>query len=334
MARITKPQALLLVALHQHKHACMFSAAGFFGNQGQQHCTEQQTNNNSTAVEGSNPPPHNLAPMKAQLGASSNSRTLQHPPQLLQQQQRVCSSRRSAPHRQRAFNDRQTAVDSLEDLEIAVPVDQRPVNELSALKEAFLYKDVRHNRAGSRAACAVLAPHTLSLLLCAGNVAPQRLPWQAWPGVWGDICNCGSTHCKPDVSFQQGGVWTAASPVSRDAQQPAAVKCKRQTAESTSSPFSSSIWKLVGPPPTPTHTHRSGITVCLLLLLHALCLLLLLHALCLPAPADPQPLEFMLSATTGSLLVVSVLMLRIFLGWSYVQERLRSAAVPYEETGW
>jgi hypothetical protein len=30
-------------------------------------------------------------------------------------------------------------VDSLEDLEIAVPVDQRPVNELSALKEAFLY---------------------------------------------------------------------------------------------------------------------------------------------------------------------------------------------------
>jgi hypothetical protein len=30
-------------------------------------------------------------------------------------------------------------VDSLEDLEIAVPADQRPVNELSALKEAFLY---------------------------------------------------------------------------------------------------------------------------------------------------------------------------------------------------
>lgn len=53
--------------------------------------------------------------------------------------------RRGAPHRllqlSHAFgSDKQpTAVDSLEDLEIAVPVDQRPVNELSALKEAFLY---------------------------------------------------------------------------------------------------------------------------------------------------------------------------------------------------
>lgn len=55
---------------------------------------------------------------------------------------------------------------------------------------------------------------------------------------------------------------------------------------------------------------------------------------CLLVSANLQPLEFMLSATTGSLLVVSVLMLRIYLGWSYVQERLRSAAVPYEETGW
>jgi hypothetical protein len=47
-----------------------------------------------------------------------------------------------------------------------------------------------------------------------------------------------------------------------------------------------------------------------------------------------QPLEFALSATTGSLLVVAVLMLRIYLGYTYVDERLRSAAVPYEETGW
>jgi hypothetical protein len=41
-------------------------------------------------------------------------------------------------------NDKQpTAVDSLEDLEIAVPADQRPVNELASLKEAFLYNWVR-----------------------------------------------------------------------------------------------------------------------------------------------------------------------------------------------
>jgi hypothetical protein len=49
--------------------------------------------------------------------------------------------------------------------------------------------------------------------------------------------------------------------------------------------------------------------------------------------AAKQPLEFVLSASTGSLVVVAVLMLRIYLGWAYVQERLRSAAVPYEETG-
>lgn len=49
--------------------------------------------------------------------------------------------------------------------------------------------------------------------------------------------------------------------------------------------------------------------------------------------ANKQPLEFALSATTGSLVVVAILMLRIWLGWAYVQERLRSAAVPYEETG-
>ncbi len=47
-----------------------------------------------------------------------------------------------------------------------------------------------------------------------------------------------------------------------------------------------------------------------------------------------QPLEFVLSASVGSLLVVAVVVLRIYLGWSYVGERLLSAAVPYEETGW
>eukprot|EP00775_Hariotina_reticulata_P003658 gene3658-3919_t len=51
---------------------------------------------------------------------------------------------------------------------------------------------------------------------------------------------------------------------------------------------------------------------------------------------DPmkQPLEFFLSASTGSLLVVAIAMVRIYLGWSYVGDRLLSAAVPYEETGW
>jgi len=51
---------------------------------------------------------------------------------------------------------------------------------------------------------------------------------------------------------------------------------------------------------------------------------------------DPlaQPLEWALSAAVGSGFVVAVVVLRIYLGWSYVGERLLSAAVPYEETGW
>lgn len=45
-------------------------------------------------------------------------------------------------------------------------------------------------------------------------------------------------------------------------------------------------------------------------------------------------MEFILSASTGSMLVVAVAMIRIYLGWSYVGGRLLCAAVPYEETGW
>ncbi|KAG1680192.1 hypothetical protein FOA52_000305 [Chlamydomonas sp. UWO 241] len=47
-----------------------------------------------------------------------------------------------------------------------------------------------------------------------------------------------------------------------------------------------------------------------------------------------QPIEWILSATVGSLVVVALVVVRIFLGWSYVSERLLSAAYPYEETGW
>ena len=47
-----------------------------------------------------------------------------------------------------------------------------------------------------------------------------------------------------------------------------------------------------------------------------------------------QPAEFCLSAGLGSLLVVAVAVLRIYLGWAYVGDRLLSAAVEYEETGW
>lgn len=52
------------------------------------------------------------------------------------------------------------------------------------------------------------------------------------------------------------------------------------------------------------------------------------------SPALPQPLEFFLSASTGSLLVVAVAALRIFLAWKYVGDRLLTASLEYEETGW
>ena len=42
----------------------------------------------------------------------------------------------------------------------------------------------------------------------------------------------------------------------------------------------------------------------------------------------------MMSGTLGALAVVAAAVVRIYLGWSYVGNRLLSAAVEYEETGW
>ncbi|KAJ8483822.1 hypothetical protein OPV22_016307 [Ensete ventricosum] len=47
-----------------------------------------------------------------------------------------------------------------------------------------------------------------------------------------------------------------------------------------------------------------------------------------------DPLKFVLAAGTGTLLLVALVVLRIYLGWSYVGNRLLSAVIPYEETGW
>ena len=70
------------------------------------------------------------------------------PPLLLPLRCSVCgrTSRQLKPWR--AFNNDQqpTAVDSLEDLEIAVPADQRPARELASLKQAFLYDWVRRGQ--------------------------------------------------------------------------------------------------------------------------------------------------------------------------------------------
>lgn len=51
------------------------------------------------------------------------------------------------------------------------------------------------------------------------------------------------------------------------------------------------------------------------------------------SPSD-QPVEWILSASVGSLVVVAIVVVRIFLGWAYVSDRLLSASYAYEETGW
>jgi hypothetical protein len=54
------------------------------------------------------------------------------------------------------------------------------------------------------------------------------------------------------------------------------------------------------------------------------------------ATFDPgqQPVEFVLAASAGSLAVVCVALVRVYLGWAYVGNRLLSAVIEYEETGW
>lgn len=47
-----------------------------------------------------------------------------------------------------------------------------------------------------------------------------------------------------------------------------------------------------------------------------------------------EPLRFLLAGGAGALFAVAVIVLRLYLGWSYVGNRLFSAVVPYEETGW
>lgn len=47
-----------------------------------------------------------------------------------------------------------------------------------------------------------------------------------------------------------------------------------------------------------------------------------------------EPLRFVIAAGTGTLFLVSLIVLRIYLRWSYVGDRLLSAVIPYEESGW
>lgn len=47
-----------------------------------------------------------------------------------------------------------------------------------------------------------------------------------------------------------------------------------------------------------------------------------------------EPLKFILSALDGSFGAMTAILLRMYLGWSHIGNRLLSAVVEYEETGW
>ncbi|MGF1541356.1 MAG: CGLD27 family protein [Pleurocapsa sp.] len=46
------------------------------------------------------------------------------------------------------------------------------------------------------------------------------------------------------------------------------------------------------------------------------------------------PLKFTISSILGACLLVSLVLLRIYLGWSYIGDRLNQDRIFYEESGW
>lgn len=50
--------------------------------------------------------------------------------------------------------------------------------------------------------------------------------------------------------------------------------------------------------------------------------------------AESEPLKRILCAASSGVFVVTVAVVRMYLGWAYVGNRLLSATVEYEETGW
>lgn len=51
-------------------------------------------------------------------------------------------------------------------------------------------------------------------------------------------------------------------------------------------------------------------------------------------PPQKHPILFGLSEVLGAALLVALVLLRIYLGWYYVRDRLNSEQVFYEESGW
>jgi hypothetical protein len=45
-------------------------------------------------------------------------------------------------------------------------------------------------------------------------------------------------------------------------------------------------------------------------------------------------LKFILCSSAGATLIVTLVLLRLYLGWSYIRDRLNSDKIFYEESGW
>ena len=51
-------------------------------------------------------------------------------------------------------------------------------------------------------------------------------------------------------------------------------------------------------------------------------------------PFAKYPLQFLLSTSAGACLVPALALLRLYLGWVYVRDRLLKETIFYEESGW
>ncbi|MBW4515451.1 MAG: CGLD27 family protein [Timaviella obliquedivisa GSE-PSE-MK23-08B] len=51
-------------------------------------------------------------------------------------------------------------------------------------------------------------------------------------------------------------------------------------------------------------------------------------------PMAKYPVQFALSAAAGALIVPTLALVRLYLGWMYVRDRLSQAEIFYEESGW
>lgn len=51
-------------------------------------------------------------------------------------------------------------------------------------------------------------------------------------------------------------------------------------------------------------------------------------------PMAKYPVQFALSAAAGAMIVPTLALVRLYLGWMYVRDRLSQAEIFYEESGW